>query len=64
MEKMLLSVQDIIEALGVSRSTAYNLMHRADFPQRIQIGRRVFVPAAELREWISNGGTEQRAKGA
>jgi len=50
-EKLTLSVEEMGELLGVSRQTAYNLIHRADFPT-LRIGKRVLIPKKQLEAWM------------
>lgn len=57
MEKFL-SVREIQEALGISRTTAYALVNRTDFPST-NIGKRIVVSEVALREWLANGGTKE-----
>lgn len=45
------TVDDLRGLLGVSRPTAYALVHREDFP-KVRIGRRVLVPRAGLEKWL------------
>lgn len=52
-EKMMLSVEEAAELLGVSRVVAYQLSHRDDFPV-LHIGRRLLVPRGKLIEWVNN----------
>ena len=52
-EKMMLSVEEAGELLGVSRVVAYQLSHRDDFPV-LHIGRRLLVPKGKLIEWVNN----------
>ena len=51
--KMLLSVKEASEALGISRPIVHQLTHRDDFPS-IRIGRRVLINAKKLQEWLDN----------
>ena len=46
------SVTDLPMLLGISRATAYQLVHRADFPT-ISIGKRILIPKAALDEWLA-----------
>jgi excisionase family DNA binding protein len=48
---MLLSVEQACEALGVSRTTLWELRKRRKIPF-IKIGRRVLFPKAEIERWI------------
>ena len=44
-------VKDLCALLQISRPTAYELVHREDFP-KIRIGRRVLIPRAGLEKWL------------
>ena len=50
-EKLTLNVEEMGELLGVSRQTAYNLIHRADFPV-LRIGKRILIPKKQLEAWM------------
>ena len=59
-QKTTLSVEEMAEVLGVSRQTAYNQIHRKDFPV-LRIGKRVLIPKGKLIQWINthcSGNTE------
>jgi excisionase family DNA binding protein len=47
----LLTVADIGKILGVSRPTAYQLVHQEGFP-KIQVGRTIRIPADGFQRWI------------
>lgn len=49
----MLSVSQIAKALGVSRTSAYDLVKEKDFPS-ITIGSRIVVPKEELILWLKN----------
>ena len=50
---LLLSVKQLVDLMGVSDSTIYELIHvEKDFPV-LRIGKRIVVPKEELRKWIS-----------
>ena len=51
MEKLLLKPTEAADALGVSRSTLYELVADGTVPS-IRLGRSVRVPAAPLREFV------------
>lgn len=51
MEKLVYSIPEVGELLGISRPKAYELANRADFPV-LQVGRRKVVPRAALNEWL------------
>lgn len=46
------------KVLGISSTTAYELMHREDFPS-IKIGNRIIVPKEKFIEW-ANKQSERR----
>lgn len=50
-DRVALTVPEVAEALGVGLSSAYQLIHRADFPS-FRIGRSVRVSRARLNEWV------------
>ena len=45
------------EALGVSRTTAYELVNREGFPSA-HLGQRIVVPVDALKRWLERGGTD------
>ena len=57
MNKLTYSAPEVAQLLGISRSAAYNLMHRDDFPS-FRIGKRWLVRDSSLHEWLEN--LEQR----
>ena len=44
-----LTVEQAAKVLGISRSTAYELVHTGDIPS-LRLGRRIVVPVAMLAE--------------
>lgn len=50
MEKLLYSIPEAAEVLGISKSMAYNLVHVEGFPI-IKFGTRIMVPIKGLEEW-------------
>ncbi len=50
-EKLTVTVPEMAKIVGVSTCTAYNLIHRADFPV-IRIGRRAVISLDGLKRWI------------
>ena len=59
MEKCL-SVAELIKVLNCNRGTAYALVKTPGFPAA-RIGKKIVIPESALREWLANGGTEQKA---
>ena len=49
---LFLNAQIIANVLGISISSAYELLHEEGFPS-LRIGKRIVVPKEELRKWIS-----------
>lgn len=52
MNKITYSAAEIAEILGVSKSAAYDLLHREDFPT-LRIGKRLMVVASQFDEWLA-----------
>jgi len=49
---LLLSVKQLVDLMGVSDSSIYELIQEDDFPS-LRIGKRIVVPKEELRKWIA-----------
>lgn len=49
---MLISVEDILVKLPVSRPMIYALIARHDFPKPLKIGARSLWDEAEVQAWI------------
>lgn len=45
-------VDDLCGLLGISRPTAYELVHRSDFPS-LRVGRRLLIPRDALEKWLA-----------
>lgn len=56
-----LDAQDLMRVLKISRSTAYALLHRADFPTA-SIGRKLLVSESALATWMNRGGTVDKGR--
>ena len=48
---LMLNAETVKNVLGISISSAYELMHEKDFPS-IKIGNRMIVPKDKFREWL------------
>ena len=46
-----LNVKELQAFLGISQSSTYDLMHRADFPT-LHVNARLLVTKANLKTWI------------
>ena len=55
---LFLNARTVANVLGVSISSAYELMHEPDFPT-LKVGSRLAVPRDAFREWA-----ERKAGGA
>lgn len=51
-----LSVDQVAEALSISRAAAYQLFRRADFPS-IRLGHRLLIAESQLENWLESGAT-------
>ena len=49
---LMLNKKQLSDLLGISDTSAYELVQEADFPS-LRIGKRIVVPKEELRRWIS-----------
>ena len=49
---LMLSVHDVAEVLGISKSSAYVLAKEKGFP-KLKIGARVVIPRDRFIEWIN-----------
>ena len=56
---LFLNAELVAKVLGVSISSAYELMHEKDFPA-LRIGNRIVVPKEAFIRWVEQhrGGTE------
>ena len=48
---LFLNAETVAKVLGVAPSTAYELMHEADFPT-LKIGNRIVVPKKQFIAWM------------
>ena len=48
---LFLNVEIVAKTLGVSPSTAYELMHEKGFPS-LRIGSRIVVPKEKFQQWV------------
>lgn len=53
MERIMLTVKEISEALGIGINQTYKLVKRDDFP-KIKIGQKYLVPKLEFEGWIKD----------
>ena len=50
---LFLSAQNVADVLGVSISSAYELMHEDGFPS-LRIGNRLVIPKENFRQWVES----------
>ena len=55
---LFLNAEIVAKTLGVSSSTAYELMHEKGFPS-LRIGNRIVVPKEKFQQWV-----EEQMRGA
>lgn len=48
---LFLNSETVAKTLGVSPSSAYELMHEPDFPM-LRIGNRMVVPKEQFIQWV------------
>jgi len=57
MEKMVYSIQEVADLLGISRSYAYELVRKGTIPA-LTLGKKRVIPKEKFAEWI-NGRTHE-----
>ena len=48
---LFLNAEMVAKVLGISISSAYELMHEASFPT-LRVGSRIVVPKEKFRQWV------------
>ena len=48
---LFLNAETVAKVLGVAPSSAYELLHEADFPV-LKVGNRMVVPKEKFAEWV------------
>ena len=51
-ERLVYSVYDLVELLGISISSVYKALERNEIPH-IKVGSRILIPKKMLDEWLS-----------
>ncbi len=51
-ERLVYSVYEIVEILGISISSAYQAIERNEIPH-VKVGSRILIPKKMLDEWLS-----------
>ena len=57
MEKLVYSIQEAADLLGISKSYAYELVRKGTIPV-LKLGRKRVIPKEKFNQWI-NGKREQ-----
>jgi len=57
-EKTAISIDEMSEQLGITRSQAYEIVKRKDFPC-IRVGRRIIIPTVTFEEWLVESSKKQ-----
>ena len=58
LDTLFLHAELIGKMLGVSSTTAYELLHQKDFPS-IRVGSRLVVPKEKFMEWVNRRTSER-----
>lgn len=53
MKKIVMSVAELAQALGISKPKAYELVKQDDFPA-LFIGKRIIIPIEPFNIWLIN----------
>ena len=56
---LFLNAELVGKVLGVSSTTAYELLHQKDFPS-IRVGSRLIVSKEKFREWVDKRSERER----
>ncbi len=48
---LFLNADTVAKVLGISISSAYELMHEKDFPA-LKVGNRLIVPKENFKQWV------------
>lgn len=54
MEKLIMTVDEMAEALQISRPKAYELVHSQDGPPVIHVGRCIRIPTNGFMSWLAH----------
>ncbi len=56
-----MTVSEMMKAIPVSRTKAYELVHSKDFYPAVFIGGKILINREALMRWLDNGGEKTRA---
>ena len=60
MAELVYNVTEAAEALGISRRSMYELLHREDFPATLKIGGRRLISKELLAQWVRDQAVGQK----
>ncbi|MCI9397864.1 MAG: helix-turn-helix domain-containing protein [Lachnospiraceae bacterium] len=52
MEKLVYSIQEVADLLGISRSYAYELVRRGTIPS-LELGKKRVIPKGKFNQWVN-----------
>lgn len=52
MEKLVYSIQEVAELLGISQSYAYELVRKGTIPA-LELGRKRVIPKEKFNQWVN-----------
>ncbi len=55
MEKLVYSIQEVAELLGISKSYAYELARNGTLPV-LELGKKRVIPKNKLNQWVNGEG--------
>lgn len=58
MDKLTITVPELAHTLNISRTNAYQLARRADFPS-VKLGARWLIPVKPLERWLAQQAEEK-----
>lgn len=61
MEKLVISVSELQNILGIGHNSVYALVKRPDFPA-VRIGKRIVIPVDGLKQWLNENSTNTNSK--
>lgn len=61
MAELVYNVTEAAQALGISRRSMYELLHREDFPASLKIGSRRLISKELLAEWVRDQAQKENA---
>lgn len=56
-EKLTVTVHEMAQMIGISRTSAYELTRREGFPAIRISERRIIIPVDKLKEWLNTTAT-------